>query len=243
MALDNRTSTRGRSRLGISPIIAGRHPRGARWNRRALKSDAPACRSRRAPRAAGVARSTMIVMAATLASTLLGFGREVLNARYFGTRWEMDAFLRPRRVPTILFGVFNGALVSALCRSSDYLATDREEEAWQLASTLLCAGDRARVRCGDRRRARADLRAADRAGFPVTADGRRDRMTRWLMPCIIATLVSAVSSRRSLNAYHRFGRRRAARRIAINIVTIVSVVLAVPPHGHLRARARNLRWG
>jgi len=40
-----------------------------------------------------VARSTMIVMAATLASMVLGFGREVLNARYFGASGDMDAFL------------------------------------------------------------------------------------------------------------------------------------------------------
>jgi len=47
--------------------------------------------AKRAPQ--GVARSTMIVMAATLASMFLGFGREVLNARYFGASGDMDAFL------------------------------------------------------------------------------------------------------------------------------------------------------
>src|ERR1700742_1882486 len=86
----------------------------------------------------GVARSTMIVMAATLTSMLLGFGREVLNARYFGASGDMDAFLAATVVPTILFGVFNGALVSALVPIfSDYFATDREQDAWQLASTLI----------------------------------------------------------------------------------------------------------
>ncbi len=53
-------------------------------------------------------------MAATLGSTLLGFMREVVSAKYYGTRWEMDTFLAAAVVPTILFGVFNGALVSAL---------------------------------------------------------------------------------------------------------------------------------
>src|ERR1700679_2774023 len=85
-----------------------------------------------------VARSTMIVMAATLASMVLGFGREVLNARYFGASGDMDAFLAATVVPTILFGVFNGALVSALVPIfSEYFATDREEDAWRLASTLI----------------------------------------------------------------------------------------------------------
>src|ERR1019366_2948358 len=85
-----------------------------------------------------VARSTVIVMGATLASTMLGFVREVVNARYFGASGDMDAFLAAAVVPTILFGVFNGALVSALVPIfSDYLATDREDDAWQLASTLI----------------------------------------------------------------------------------------------------------
>jgi putative peptidoglycan lipid II flippase len=53
-------------------------------------------------------------MAATLGSTVLGFVREVLNARYFGASGAMDAFLAAAVVPTILFGVFNGALVSGL---------------------------------------------------------------------------------------------------------------------------------
>src|SRR5580704_10300888 len=85
-----------------------------------------------------VARSTVIVMGVTLASTVLGFAREVLNARYFGASGDMDAFLAAAVVPTILFGVFNGALVSALVPIfSEYSVSDREEDAWQLASTLI----------------------------------------------------------------------------------------------------------
>ena len=52
-----------------------------------------------------VAGSTFVIMGATFASTLLGFLREVVNARYFGTRWEMDTFLAAATVPTILFGL------------------------------------------------------------------------------------------------------------------------------------------
>src|SRR5665213_2677324 len=92
-----------------------------------------------APRAPQrIARATMIVMAATLASTMLGFGREVLNARYFGASGDMDAFLAATVVPTILFGVFNGALVTALVPIfSEYYVTDREEDAWHISSTLI----------------------------------------------------------------------------------------------------------
>ena len=69
-------------------------------------------------------------MAATLGSTILGFFREVVNAKFFGTQWEMDTFLAAATIPTILFGVFNGALVSALVPTfSEYLAKGAEEEA------------------------------------------------------------------------------------------------------------------
>jgi putative peptidoglycan lipid II flippase len=77
-------------------------------------------------------------MGATFASTLLGFLREVVSARYYGTRWEMDTFLAAATIPTILFGVFNGALVSALVPTfSEYIAHREEDEAWRLASTVL----------------------------------------------------------------------------------------------------------
>jgi putative peptidoglycan lipid II flippase len=77
-------------------------------------------------------------MAATLGSTVLGFAREVVNARYYGTRWEMDAFLAAAVIPIILFGVFNGALVSALVPTfSEYIAHGDDEEGWRLANTII----------------------------------------------------------------------------------------------------------
>src|ERR1700736_4455335 len=56
--------------------------------------------------------STIAVMPATLLSMVLGFGREVVNAQFFGERWELDAFLVAAIVPTLVFGVFNGDLAS-----------------------------------------------------------------------------------------------------------------------------------
>src|SRR5579862_3485516 len=76
-------------------------------------------------------------MAATIVSAVLGFVREVISARYYGTQWEMDSFLAAATIPTILFGVFNGALVSALLPVfSEYVARDDEEGAWRLGSTI-----------------------------------------------------------------------------------------------------------
>src|SRR5215472_17002264 len=135
-----------------------------------------------------IAGSTFFIMGATFASTLLGFLREVVSARYYGTRWEMDTFLAAATIPTILFGVFNGALVSALVPTfSEYLAHKKEEEAWRLASTVLNV-------------LAIVLTAAAIVGYvtahyyvPLIAHGFPDpqmgvavRMTRWLMPSIVA---------------------------------------------------------
>jgi putative peptidoglycan lipid II flippase len=178
--------------------------------------------AQRAPH--GVARSTMIVMAATLASMVLGFGREVLNARYFGASGDMDAFLAATVVPTILFGVFNGALVSALVPIfSEYYVNDREEDAWQLASTLILC-----VTVG------LSIAAAIGAWLaPVYVpwiarfQGHRLEeaisMTRWLMPCIVATSLSGILAS-ILNAYHRFA-ATALQGVFANVLTIGFVVV------------------
>src|ERR1700694_539849 len=82
--------------------------------------------------------STIAVMLATLLSMVLGFGREMVNARYFGEQWELDSFLVAAIIPTLVFGVFNGALVSALVPVfSAYFAADDTEEVWRLSSTVI----------------------------------------------------------------------------------------------------------
>ncbi len=122
-----------------------------------------------------IAGSTLFIMGATFASTLLGFMREVVNAKYYGTRWEMDTFLAAATIPTILFGVFNGALVSALVPTfSEYLAHrqgGRSVAARQHGAQR--AGDRLDDVRRDRILHRPMVRAAHRARIPGAADGRR----------------------------------------------------------------------
>lgn len=151
--------------------------------------------------------------------------REVVSARYYGTRWEMDTFLAAATIPTILFGVFNGALVSALVPTfSEYLAHREEEEAWRLASTVLNI-------------LAIVLTTFAVLGFftarwyvPLIAHGFRApqmdvaiRMTQWLMPSIVAVSLSGVLSA-MLYAYHRF-RAAALIGIVVNTVTIACVVV------------------
>lgn len=164
-------------------------------------------------------------MGATLASTLLGFGREVVNARYYGTQWQMDTFLAASVVPTILFGVFNGALVSALVPTfSEYLALDRREDGWRLASTIVNLLAIVMVACAVLGYALAPWYVPVIAhGFPKPQMGVAIHMTRLLMPSIIAVALSGVLSG-ILNAYRRF-RAAAIIGTVLNIVTILCIVV------------------
>jgi len=164
-------------------------------------------------------------MAATLASTILGFFREVVNARFYGTQWEMDTFLAAATIPTILFGVFNGALVSALVPTfSDYISTEREDEAWRLGSTIINVLAIILTACAIVGWLAAPFYVPQIArGFHGTQLAATIDMTRALMPSIIAVSLSGVFSS-MLNAYHKF-RSTALTGIAINLVTIGSVIV------------------
>ncbi len=164
-------------------------------------------------------------MAATLGSTVLGFGREVVNARYYGTHWEMDAFLAATVIPVILFGVFNGALLSALVPTfSEYIAHGNDDEAWRLANTILNGLFVILSICAVLGFVFAPYYVPLIAhGFPRPEMGVTIRMTRWLMPSIVAVSLSGVLSA-ILNAHHRF-RTASLTGIALNVVTISCVVL------------------
>lgn len=189
-----------------------------------------------------IAGSTIFVMAATFGSTLLGFTREVINAKYYGTRWEMDTFLAAATIPTILFGVFNGALVSALVPTfSEYLTHRRDEEAWRLGNTIVNLLAIVLTICAVVGYVAAPWYVPLIAhGFPAPQMGVAIHMTRALMPSIIAVSLSGVLSA-MLNAHHRF-RAAALTGIAINVVTIAGVLLLNHRYG-IFALVFGTAWG
>jgi putative peptidoglycan lipid II flippase len=136
---------------------------------------------------------------------------------------ELDAFLAAVTIPTILFGVFNGALVSALVPVfSEYVARGDERSAWRLGSTVFNA-----LLIGLTLLAVLSWWLAP-AYVPFVARGFRGaelattiEMTRWLMPTVIATSLAGVVTA-MLNARHRFS-ASAIQGIAINVVTIATV--------------------
>ena len=177
------------------------------------------------PARQSLARSTLVVMAATLGSALLGFFREVVNAHYFGTSWQLDTFLATATIPTIIFGLFNGALVSALVPTfSEYLAGGEDEEAWRLASTILNGLLIVLIVAGVIGWLLAPYYVPLIAhGFPPAQMAVAVRMARWLMPSIVATSLSGVVAA-MLNAHHRF-LAPALQGIAINILTIATTIV------------------
>jgi putative peptidoglycan lipid II flippase len=164
-------------------------------------------------------------MGATLGSTLLGFAREVVNARYYGTHWEMDAFLAATVIPVILFGVFNGALLSALVPTfTEYIAHGDDDEAWRLANTIINGLLILLSVCAVLGYLLAPFYVPLIAhGFAKPEMAVTIRMTRWLIPSIVAVSLSGVLSA-VLNAHHRF-RATALTGLALNAVTIACVVL------------------
>jgi len=184
-----------------------------------------------------VAGSTLFVMAATLGSTILGFGREVVNARYYGTQWEMDTFLAAAVVPTILFGVFNGALVSALVPTfTEYIARGDDDEGWRLANTIINGLFLILTVCAVLGYVLAPVYVPLIAhGFPAPQMSIAIRMTRWLMPSIVAVSLSGVFSA-ILNAHQRFRSAAdfsapdATARIEPTWVTSAAAPLPAPGH-------------
>ena len=179
-------------------------------------------------------------MAATLASTLLGFFREVVNAKYYGTTWQMDTFLVAGMIPTILFGVFNGALVSVLVPTfSEYLATGDEASAWRLANTVINILVISVSLCAIIGYVAAPFYVPIIAhGFPQYQLVEAERMTRWLMTSIVALSLSGVLGA-MLNAYHRF--RSAALVVGPRFECFYNWVRAALQQnvGHLRSGNRH----
>lgn len=91
------------------------------------------------PQVNSIARNTLIVALAFIASRILGFAREVLIARQFGTGGEADAYAAAFRLPDLLFLVvmsasFGSAFIPVF---AGYLTQGDPRRAWNLANAVL----------------------------------------------------------------------------------------------------------
>ncbi|MDP8230637.1 MAG: murein biosynthesis integral membrane protein MurJ [Candidatus Gorgyraea atricola] len=86
-----------------------------------------------------ILKSAGIIGFATVVSRVLGFARDILIARFFGTGKFAQAFVVAFRIPNMLRdligeGATNAAVVPVL---SEYSETKKKEEFWHLANVLL----------------------------------------------------------------------------------------------------------
>ena len=178
-----------------------------------------------------VAGSTLAVMLGTFASMVLGFAREVVNAQYFGERWELDAFLVAAIIPTLVFGVFNGSLVTALVPVfSGYFANGEPEEAWRLSSTVINVLIVVLSACALVGWIAAPVLVRIVAtGFPPNEVGVTAHMTRIMMPTILATSIAGVVQA-LLNAQQRY-RAASLQGMALNVCAIAGVLLLYKTYG------------
>lgn len=86
-----------------------------------------------------VTKAAGVVGAATLASRLLGFVRDMIIARYFGAGFSSDAFFVAFRIPNLLRRLFaEGSLsIAFIPVFTEYLKNSGEKEAFQMARSAL----------------------------------------------------------------------------------------------------------
>ncbi|MDP3142579.1 MAG: murein biosynthesis integral membrane protein MurJ [Candidatus Omnitrophota bacterium] len=86
-----------------------------------------------------IAKSASVISLATVASRILGFIRDILIAKLFGTASHAQAFVVAFRIPNLLRdlvgeGATNSAVVPVF---SEYLAQKKKEEFWKLFNVVL----------------------------------------------------------------------------------------------------------
>ena len=86
-----------------------------------------------------VARASVVMIAALVASRVLGWLRLSVVGATFGATPELDAFWAAFKIPNALFELLvAGALSSAFIPVfAGYLAKEREKEAWRVASSVM----------------------------------------------------------------------------------------------------------
>ena len=88
-----------------------------------------------------IARASAIMIVTLVGSRVLGWLRLSVIGAHFGETPELDAFWAAFKIPDAIFGlVVAGALASAFIPVfTSYLAREREDEAWHVASSVMNA--------------------------------------------------------------------------------------------------------
>jgi len=87
----------------------------------------------------GIAHAAGLIMIAMILSRIFGYVRDVVIYTHFGQDFRTDAYNAAFSIPDFLYYLLvGGALSSAFIPVfSSYVATGKEEEGWQVASTII----------------------------------------------------------------------------------------------------------
>jgi putative peptidoglycan lipid II flippase len=87
-----------------------------------------------------LAKSAGLIGLATLASRVLGLVRDQVQAYYFGTNWQADAFVVATRIPGLLRELFaEGAMSAPRLRCARATKTaEKRHGAWDRRSSTDC---------------------------------------------------------------------------------------------------------
>jgi len=87
----------------------------------------------------GLALSASIVGLGNIASRVIGLARDTITSWYFGSRGELSAFNLAARVPTMLYDLLVGGMLSAALVPvfSEYARPERRQELARVASAML----------------------------------------------------------------------------------------------------------
>lgn len=87
----------------------------------------------------GLARSAGILGLGNIASRVIGLAREAIISGYFGSSGELSAFKLAARVPTMIYDLLVGGMLSAALVPvfSEYTRPDRRDELARVASAIL----------------------------------------------------------------------------------------------------------
>jgi putative peptidoglycan lipid II flippase len=96
-------------------------------------------RAEAAPPAPGLARSAGILGLGNIGSRLIGLGREAIISYFFGASGELAAFRLAARVPTMIYDLLVGGMLSAALVPvlSEYARPERRTELARVASAVL----------------------------------------------------------------------------------------------------------